>query len=42
MSNDSMCLANVPAGMYNYMLFIDGEKADGKKMVKPYRLLLKF
>jgi len=30
----TISLSNVPAGVYNYMLFIDGEKADGKKMVK--------
>jgi len=30
----TISLANVPAGMYNYMLFVDGEKADAKKMVK--------
>ena len=30
----TISLSNVPAGVYNYMLFIDDEKADGKKMVK--------
>jgi tetratricopeptide (TPR) repeat protein len=26
-------LAGLPAGMYHYALFVDGEKADGKKMI---------
>jgi len=30
----TISLSGLPAGMYNYMLFVDGEKADAKKMVK--------
>jgi len=26
-------LINLPAGMYHYILFIDGEKSDAKKMI---------
>jgi hypothetical protein len=29
----TVSLADVPAGMYHYALFINGEKVDAKKMV---------